>query len=165
MDGACFHAPRQRAATNADRRRDRSWCAADRNIFQHLDGEVAWHAEARPAAGADVASGHARGATNPCSASRAAGHFWSAESTGNFPWACRRGTHGRAEGFHRWVYRMVRADGEKRDSIGRLGGDQRSDRRSSGDRNVPHGLAGNGELDRLRPSDGTPRNVHEQFCD
>jgi hypothetical protein len=79
-------------------------------------------ASARPPASRDAADGNARDAASDRGGSDSFGDFWNADAAGNFPWACGRGPDRCAEGFYHRLPRLVRAHGEKRDKVRRLGG-------------------------------------------
>ena len=64
------------------------------------------------------------------------------------------GAYGCDEGFYRRIFRLVRVDGEERNSPRRLGGNQRRERRSHRSRIVPYRDARNRQLERSGASTG-----------
>src|SRR6267142_5802576 len=151
MDGACFGAARERAEANAHRHRDYSGAFADRTFLQHVARKTFGQSEIGPAPGRNTPRVRKRRVAGGGGSTCVAGDLWSAESTGNFSGPRRRGPYGCAEGFHRWLHLLVRADGQEWNSPGGLGGNQRRYWRGRRNRNVPHRRDGDWQLDRLRP--------------
>src|ERR1700745_4322447 len=165
MDGSGFGTAPRGAAEHSGRRGNYSGDSAARAFYQYLAGKTAWHDASGSAAGAYAESYRALGGANGCGAADSTGDFWSAQSAGDFSGTCGSGPDRGAERFHRGFFGLVCTDAEERNTGRRLGGDQWRDGRSDRDWVVPHGVAGNGKLDRFGPSDGAARDVYQQLRD